>query len=97
MPRAYVIADTEAVHDAALYDEYRRGVMPTLERHGGRFAVRGGPHSVKEGTWQPTRLVVIEFPSLEAAEAWYADPEYQRLVKLRQRAGKDHLLIVQGV
>jgi uncharacterized protein (DUF1330 family) len=97
MAKAYAIADTEAVHDQARYDEYKRQVLPTLEKHGGRFLVRGGPHEVKEGSWHPTRLVLIEFPTLEAAKAWYHDPEYQRLAKLRQQAGKDHLLLVQGL
>jgi uncharacterized protein (DUF1330 family) len=94
---AYVIADTASVHDTKLMDEYRGKVGPTIARHGGRFVVRGGKHDVKEGTWQPTRLVVIEFPSRAAAEAWYADPEYVPLINMRQAAGKGHLLIVDGV
>ena len=97
MPRGYVIADTAGVHDQARYDEYKRQVVPTIEKHGGRFVVRGGKHEVKEGTWQPTRLVIIEFPTIEAAKAWYSDPEYVPLIKLRQSAGTDNLLIVEGV
>jgi len=71
---AYVIADTVSVHDTATMDDYRRKVGPTITKHGGKFVVRGGKHEVKERTWQPTRLVIIEFPSRAAAEAWYSDP-----------------------
>jgi uncharacterized protein (DUF1330 family) len=94
---AYVIADTTSVHDTKLMDEYRGKVAPTIAKHGGRFVVRGGKHEVKEGTWQPTRLVIIEFPTRAAAEAWYSDPDYVPLIKMRQSAGKGHLLIVDGV
>ena len=93
---AYVIADAR-IHDRAAYDEYRSKVLPTLQKHGGRFVVRGGPHEVLEGGWTPTRLVVIEFPSVAAARAWYADPEYAPLLKLRQAAADDDLVLVEGV
>ena len=59
--------------------------------------MRGGKHEVLEGTWHPTRLVIIEFPTIEAARAWYSDPDYVPLIKLRQSAGSDHLLIVEGM
>jgi uncharacterized protein (DUF1330 family) len=94
---AYVFADTVSVHDTKLMDAYRGKVGPTIARHGGKFVVRGGKHEVKEGTWQPTRLAIIEFPSRAAAEAWYSDLEYVPLTKMRQSAGKGHLLIVDGV
>ena len=96
MAKAYVIADAR-IHDAAAYDEYKRRVLPTIERHGGRFIVRGGPHAVLEGSWKPTRVVVIEFPSAAAARAWYADPDYAPLLKLRQAAADDDLVLVEGV
>jgi uncharacterized protein (DUF1330 family) len=92
---AYLVADTEIV-DHQTYDEYKRQVAPVIAKFGGRFLVRGGKHSVLEGTWQPHRLVVIEFPNMEALKAWYDSPEYAPLLALRQPAATDHLVAVEG-
>ena len=56
---AYLIADV-VVHDQNVYGEYRRKVLPLIQKHGGRFIVRGGAHEVLEGDWKPQRLVVID-------------------------------------
>jgi uncharacterized protein (DUF1330 family) len=61
---AYVIVDVE-VTEPEPYEEYRRRVPATLERYGGRFAVRGGRYETLEGDWKPQRIVVLEFPSDE--------------------------------
>ena len=68
-----MIANSE-VFDQEQYDIYRAQVLPTVEAHGGRFLVRGGPFEVLEGDWQPQRVVTIEFPSVEAARGWYFSP-----------------------
>jgi uncharacterized protein (DUF1330 family) len=93
---AYLIADTE-IHDQAVYDDYKRKVLPVIQKFGGRFVVRGAPHEVLEGSWNPTRLVVIEFPDMAKLKAWYASPEYAPLLALRQPAANDHLVAVEGV
>ena len=62
---AYLIADTD-ITDHQTYDEYKRQVAPVISKFGGRFLVRGGKQTVLEGAWQPHRLVVIEFPNMEA-------------------------------
>jgi uncharacterized protein (DUF1330 family) len=64
---AYVIADVTAVTDPATMNEYRQQVPATVAKYDGRFLVRGGAHQVVEGEWTPTRLVVLELPSKEAA------------------------------
>ena len=92
---AYVIAEVE-VTDQALYDEYRRQVPATLEKYGGRFAVRGGKTEPLEGGWAPKRLVMVEFPSMEQALRWYRSPEYAPLIVLRQRASRGRLVAVEG-
>ena len=92
---AYVIVQ-ETVTDEAGFAEYRAGVVPTLEAHGGRFLVRGGELTVVEGEWPHPRLVVIEFPSRAAAEAWYHSPDYQKLLPLRLRSAAGNLVIVDG-
>ena len=64
---------------------------------GGRFLVRGGELAVLEGDWQPSRLVVVEFESLEAAKRWYSSPEYQEAKKLREGAASLRMVAVEGV
>jgi uncharacterized protein (DUF1330 family) len=92
---AYLIADTQ-ITDPQAYDEYKRQVASTLAKFGGRFIVRGGKHELLEGEWQVHRLVVIEFPSMEALKSWYGSPEYAPLIALRQRASTAVLVAVEG-
>jgi uncharacterized protein (DUF1330 family) len=93
---AYVIAEVN-VTDPRLYDEYRKMVPATVEKYGGRFAVRGGAVDSKEGGWSPARLVVLEFPSMEQARAWYHSPEYAPALALRLKAASAKLILVEGV
>lgn len=92
---AYLIADVH-VENADSYAEYRRQVLPLIERHGGRFIVRGGAHETLEGDWRPARLVIIEFPSMAVLKQWYSSPEYKKLIDLRQDASSGSLVAVEG-
>ena len=92
---AYVIAEVN-VTDPKLYDEYRKLVPATVEKYGGRFAVRGGAVESKEGNWAPARLVVLEFPSMEQARKWYQSPEYAPALAIRVRAANAKLILVEG-
>ena len=92
---AYLIADVD-VHDQTVYAEYRRQVAPLIQKHGGRFIVRGGAYETLEGTWQPHRLVVIEFPDMAALKGWYRSPEYAKLIELRQGVSRGSLVAVEG-
>ena len=93
---AYVIGEIE-VTDAALYEDYRKQVLATIEKHGGRFLVRGGAVEPLEGGWSPKRLVLLEFPSAAKALGWYRSAEYAPLIKLRQRASRGKLVAVEGI
>jgi uncharacterized protein (DUF1330 family) len=93
---AYVIADV-TVTDLPAMEEYRKQVPATLAKYGGRFLVRGGAHQVVEGDWKPTRLVVLEFPSLADAQRWYDSEEYRAPKALRMQAGRTSVVIVDGV
>jgi uncharacterized protein (DUF1330 family) len=92
---AYVIANVD-IKDAALFEQYRKQVPDTLARHGGRYLVRGGPHETLEGTWTPSRLVVLEFPTLEQARRWYASEEYREPKALRMKSALTDVVLVQG-
>ncbi len=93
---AYVIAIVRAQDvNARALQEYRAANGPLVERHGGRFAVRGGAVERLEGR-VPERVVVIEFPDAAAARAWYDDPDYVAIRGLRTSASDTDLMIVEG-
>jgi uncharacterized protein (DUF1330 family) len=92
---AYLIADTH-ITDQLTYGKYKQQVAPLIAKFGGRFLVRGGAHEVLEGSWQPSRLVLVEFPDMATLKSWYSSPEYAPLLALRQPAATDHLVAVEG-
>jgi len=93
---AYVILDID-VKDPALYEEYKKQGAPTLALYGGRPLARGGEVQVKEGGWQPKRVVIIEFPSLDKAKLWWDSPEYNQAKKLRHRAASTNVVFIEGL
>jgi uncharacterized protein (DUF1330 family) len=93
---AYVIADIE-ITDPAAYEEYRAKVPATIAQYGGRYVARGGKTEALEGGWTPKRIALLEFPSLEQARKWYRSPEYAPLVKIRQKASRGRVIMVEGL
>lgn len=91
---AYVIAEVE-VTDPALFADYAAKAGPTLAAHNGRLLV-GGKATAKEGMIPVGNIVMIEFPSLAAAEAWYSSPDYAAIIPMRQRSANSRLMIVEG-
>jgi uncharacterized protein (DUF1330 family) len=95
MMKAFVVA-AETPKDENMFSEYRKAVPATLEVFGGKFIVRGGNLKLLEGEWLHPRLVIIEFPSREAAEGWYRSPEYQKIIGLRLSSAVTNFVIVEG-
>ena len=93
---AYVIIETD-IHDAEQYERYKEASPAAVASGGGRFVARGGELAVLEGEWQPTRLVILEFPDLETAERWYASENYQEAKKLRDGAAQLNMVAVEGL
>ena len=93
---AYLIAEID-VTDQARFDEYRSKVPATLERHGGRYVVRGGDAKALEGGPEPKRLVVLEFPDMATLERWHDSADYRPLRALRQQSASSRLIAVEGV
>ena len=91
----YVIADVK-VTNAAAYEEYRKLVPASIQKYGGKYLVRGGQHETLEGTWTPSRLVVIEFASVAQARRWYLSEEYRRAKEVRKRTAVSNVIIVEG-
>ena len=92
---AYVIVNID-VQDAEAYEEYKAKVPALIRKHGGEYVIRGGKFVVLEGDWKPSRLVLLRFPDMAAAQAMFDDPEYQPLKALRQRAAKTDLIAVEA-
>jgi uncharacterized protein (DUF1330 family) len=94
---AYVIAYVTEARDQEALLEYRRRNTDVVAAHGGRFLVRGGAHETLEGTWDPLRVVVIEFPDAATARGWYESEDYAPLRALRRRASDTEIILVEGV
>jgi uncharacterized protein (DUF1330 family) len=92
---AYTVVEVE-VEDPVRYEDYKKMVPPSLEPFGGRFLVRGGKVETLEGEWAPKRLVIVEFPSVEKAKAWWSSSEYAEAKALRQATAKTQMIVVEG-
>ncbi|MCY3691475.1 MAG: DUF1330 domain-containing protein [Chloroflexota bacterium] len=93
---AYIIATIE-VTDPEQFEVYRGQVPATIEKHGGRYLVRGGEVSVVEGDQPERRTVVLEFDSLEKAKGWYYSDDYAGPKELRIASTISNVMIVEGV
>ena len=93
---AYVIFDVE-IRDMAKYQEFVKGVKPAIDAAGARYLARGGAHKVYEGDWTPRRIVVLEFPSVSAWEAFYNGDIYQGLKSVRDECSSARLVSVEGL
>jgi uncharacterized protein (DUF1330 family) len=95
MPAYVVVSIT--VHDPEPYAQYRAMAPPTIAKYGGRYIARGGTTHVMEGDWDPKRLVILEFPDVEKARAWWDSPEYAPAKALRQSCADAQLVITEGL
>jgi uncharacterized protein (DUF1330 family) len=93
---AYIIAEVEVL-DKERYETYKRMVPASLAAYGGKFLVRGGKLERLEGEWSPKRLVILEFPSLAQAKAWWGSNEYAEAKALRQATASTQLIVAEGL
>ncbi len=94
---AYAIGRLE-MRDPSWVQEYGPKTQALVAKHGGKYLVRGGAMERLEGTGQlPSVVVVLEFPSMAQAKAWYNDPEYAPLIRLRQTGSALDFILVEGV
>jgi uncharacterized protein (DUF1330 family) len=93
---AYVFVEIE-IYDQELYEEYKKMTPGTIEAYDGKFVVRGGRTEHLEGDWNPERIVVLEFPSVERAREWWESEAYTRARLVRQRAAETKMIILEGV
>ena len=96
MPSVYIIANV-TVTDPQQYEEYKKWSSVAMQAHGAEVCVRGGRVEVLEGDWSPERLVVLKFPSVEAAHRFNESPEYGRARASRQGSAFMRMVLVEGV
>ncbi|HQC98422.1 MAG TPA: DUF1330 domain-containing protein [Aquabacterium sp.] len=97
MPVAYVIVDMK-ISDPEQYKRYIAAAPAAVKAFGGEYLVRGGRHVVMEGQWQPNRIAMLRFPSLEAARSFYDAEQYRAARALREGATEFfNMVVVEGV
>lgn len=94
--KAYVIVRAN-VSDPEAYEEYKQHSGPAVTRYGGHFLARGGLLETLEGGAETGRVVLLEFPDMEAARRWYNSPEYQYAISIRKDAAKAQFVLLEGV
>ncbi|MDB5898037.1 MAG: hypothetical protein JWP22_206 [Ramlibacter sp.] len=96
MPSAYIIANVN-VTNPPQYEEYKRLSSIAMKAHGAEVCVRGGATEVLEGDWSPDRVVLLKFPSVAQARAFYDSPEYQAAKKAREGIAVMRMVMIEGV
>lgn len=93
---AYVIAQID-IHDAEGYQAYLDGFPPSFARHGGKVLVSSSmPMQILEGDWAKPGTVVLQFPDVKAARAWYADPDYAGIAAIRHLTASTNLVLIDA-
>ena len=93
---AYVVLDI-TVNDPDRYEDYKKLAPPTIEAYGGKYLARGGQMEILEGDWQPNRVVILEFDSIEMAKNWINSSEYSEARALRHQTATSHAVVVEGL
>ena len=92
---AYVIVEID-IFDPVGFGEYRKAVVPLIQKYGGKYVAVDDQVEPLEGDWSPTRIVMIEFPSKERAKEWLDCEEYREPCKIRKRTAKTKMILVEG-
>jgi uncharacterized protein (DUF1330 family) len=92
---AYVVVQI-TVNDPDTYSRYKDLAPPAIAAYRGRYLLRGGTVKTLEGTWDPGRFVILEFPDGESAQAWWDSPEYAEAKALRQSCAHTEMILVEG-
>jgi uncharacterized protein (DUF1330 family) len=93
---AYLIVEIDIL-DPAGYEQYKNLAAATVEKYGGKYIVRGGSTEVLEGEWQPKRIVVLQFESVDRAKEWLNSEEYREPRKMRHRTARTNMILVEGL
>lgn len=90
------IVSMMSIHDPETYRKYTDRTPPIVKKHGGRFLTRGEEVLTVEGDTYEDRMVILEFPSVQAVKAWMADPDYVEAAAFRHAASTAQILVQDG-
>lgn len=93
---AYAVAHLHRVEMGPEIVAYLRRIDATLTPFGGRYLIHGGRAEVLEGAWAGD-LILMAFPDLELARAWYASGAYRRILPLRTGNAEGAVFLIDGV
>jgi uncharacterized protein (DUF1330 family) len=93
---AYIIVDIQ-VKDPIRYEEYKKLAGPTVAAYDGKYVVRGGAAEILEGEWEPGRVVVLVFPTVERAREWWDSDAYGEAKWIRYESAESNMIVVEGV
>jgi uncharacterized protein (DUF1330 family) len=93
--KAYVIVEV-SITDKIIYEEYKKLTPAAIAAFDGKFIVRGGRTETLEGDWQPERMVVIEFPTVDKAREWWHSDQYSEAKAIGYQSAHTKMLIVEG-
>ncbi|MDH5737413.1 MAG: DUF1330 domain-containing protein [Gammaproteobacteria bacterium] len=93
--KGYLVLDLK-ISDATRFMRYVKEIPEHIQKHGGRYLVKGVVPETIEGHWSPERLVILEFPSTDHAREFLADPEAEALFSLRHQSTDSQLILVEG-
>lgn len=94
-PKGYILAEI-AVTNPEPYKDYVAAVTPIVAAFGGKYIVRAGRNETREGAGPQGRLVLLEFPSFEAARIFYDSPEYAAILRLRTDNATSRIILLEG-
>ena len=77
----FLIADTRVINESK-YEAYRRAISAAVLAHGGRFLAHDQQPRAIEGDWNPSHMMIAEFASAEAAEAFHASDDFRQAFDL---------------
>ncbi|HPT39066.1 MAG TPA: DUF1330 domain-containing protein [Candidatus Omnitrophota bacterium] len=93
----YMIVEAKEVMDKKKYGEYIQRVPETIAKFGGKYLARGGQIKVVSGDWNPSRIIIVEFDSMDKFSAWWNSPEYKLIAPLREQATKTNAIVTEGI
>lgn len=92
---AFVVVELD-VHDPEAYEPYKAQAEASVTAAGGAYRVRGGPVEALEGEAPTSRVVILEFPDMETARAWYHSDAYQAAASIRRAASSGRMFLIDG-
>ncbi|MDD5370304.1 MAG: DUF1330 domain-containing protein [Anaerolineaceae bacterium] len=91
----YVVVEIQ-VTDPETYETVKQLTPATVAAYGGRYLARGGQTECIHGSWDPKRLVILEFETLEQVKAWQESPEYRPIKALRDRSSQVNMVAIES-